>query len=217
MGPPPALDGWLKRRGLVRWASARSGWLRPRAGSRARPPRRRSCRALGQPAAPREAADAVASRAKAAPLARQASDAGRDGSRARRDASREPCSCRRQWPRAALHLCGARSARAHPRRRPTKHGPQKLVASAAMLTAAPATGAATGNKFTDFAEKLPVPGDAGASSARRRPRRNSLPLRLPCLDTAAPACCRCRARGLRRSRSAPALCDRLRSVSPSRS
>ena len=56
----------------------------------------------------------------------------------------------------------------------------------------------------------------GTSNARQRPRRSLPPLRLPCPDTAVPAYCRCRARGLRRSRSAPKPCDRLQLVSLSR-
>ena len=76
--------------------------------------------------------------------------------------------------------------------------------------------------FTDFARSFsrrarltPRQQRPQRSNALRRPQRSPLPLLLPCPDTAGPACCRCRARGLRRSHSAPAPCDRLRSVSPS--
>src|ERR1022692_1740473 len=150
MGPPPALDGWLKR-----LASARSRSPRPQARSQARPPRPRSCRALARLFGPPVVADDAANRARAGRPARPASDVARVGFRGRRAAEwREPRSHPRSSRGEAHWHDGARSARAPPRHRPTKHGPRKLVASAAMLTAPPAAGEATEIKLPYFARSF---------------------------------------------------------------
>ncbi len=218
MGPRPTLDGWPKRKpALARW-SARQWALRIATATSKNP----------------------SATAQAAIMSGLGPIRCVTGSRGRRRESRgagaaRSTSIRRRpgrisrTPRriaGAAFLPAAVAARRSPslrrsiRSRTSSTSAHQARASEASGIGGDANSGSGGwrgrrNEAHRLCEKLLMPDDAATSNDRRRPRRSSLPLRLPCLDTAVPACCRCRVRDLRRSRSTPAPCDRLRSGSPS--
>ena len=135
----PALDDWLKPRGGT-FSYVRSRRQQAPAESQARPPKQRSGRDAGRPCRRHGDATAGVSRARAGRRSRRALGAARDGFRALLDGLRDSPSHRvgrDHEPEPCSRGPGdARSARVHPRHRPTKHGPRKLVASAADANSA---------------------------------------------------------------------------------